>query len=264
MNPIETFFAAGGGRQGLIDTAIKSVTGDTDIIILENKKILQTTIGEWINKQLDDENNKPKIQYHDASQMNMEMLDLEENQVYIPTCDEDGNTSWGNVVSITRHDPGNELYEVETESGRKVIVTASKSLIVWNSTTKKLKEKLMTEITTEDYVPITMNLCRPPVIKSYARMSKYLPKNEYVYGTEFNKAVKMMNNVMNSELTDGAVRHLESKGITTFERTKVPAGWWESVNGKEFTLPYTKKSSLQRATVRSKVGTILINKIIAA
>ena len=42
MNPIETFFAAGGGRQGLIDTAIKSVTGDTDIIILENKKILQT------------------------------------------------------------------------------------------------------------------------------------------------------------------------------------------------------------------------------
>jgi hypothetical protein len=47
---------------------------------------------------------------------------------------------------------------------------------------------------------------------------------------------------------------LESKNEE--KRTKVPSGWWEKSNGSLFTLPYTKKACLQRATVRSNVDQI--------
>ena len=38
------------GREGLIDTAIKSVTGDTSIIIMEDNNIKYINIGDWIDK----------------------------------------------------------------------------------------------------------------------------------------------------------------------------------------------------------------------
>ena len=176
MNPIETFFAAAGGREGLIDTAIKSVTADTTIIIIENGEAKYITIGEYIDTYLDDENNKDKVKHFDEA--NMEYLDLKENNTFISTCDEDGKVTWGEVVAITRHDPGTELYEVKTQSGREVIVTAAKSLIVWDDVKQKIVPKLMTEVKVNDYVPITMNLCKPPITIDYVDMNKYCPKTE--------------------------------------------------------------------------------------
>ena len=41
-----------GGRVGVIDTAIKSVSYDTTIVILENGEIKYVQIGEWIDKHL--------------------------------------------------------------------------------------------------------------------------------------------------------------------------------------------------------------------
>jgi hypothetical protein len=60
-------------------------------------------------------------------------------------------------------------------------------------------------------------------------MQKYFPKNEYIYGSEFHKASKLMK---------------EAQG----DKFHIPRGWWEKNNGITFTLPYEKKSSLQRAT----------------
>ena len=39
LSPQEVFFHAMGGREGLIDTAVKSVTGDTEIMIIENEEV---------------------------------------------------------------------------------------------------------------------------------------------------------------------------------------------------------------------------------
>lgn len=235
MNPMETFFAAAGGREGLIDTAVKSVTGDTSIIVLQHGNILQTTIGEWIDGQLDNPNVTDKIQHF--KEMNMEYLEIEEQKTYIPTCDAKGKTSWGEVVAITRHDPGNELFEIKTQSGREVIVTASKSLVIWNEEKEEFLPTLMKDVKVGDYVPVTMELCEPPVVKTYVDMSTYLPKTEYVYGTDFNMAVEAMNNEM-----DG--------------KSRVSKGWWEDNNGKTFTVPYPSKAILQRVMVRSNVADI--------
>ena len=234
LTPQELFFHAMGGRIGLIDTAVKSVTWETPIIIIENGNAKYIEIGKWIDHQLDTTDPK-NIQHFTERQM--ELLNIKNGDVYIPTTDENGVVTWGEVTAITRHDPGTELYEIKTSGGRSVIVTESKSLLIWNNETKKLKETLTPEIKVGDCVPVTMDLCQPPIITKFIDVSNYLPKNEYVYGTDFNKALELMNESMK-------------------DRSKISSGWWEENNGNVFTLPYNKKSSLQRASVRSNLENI--------
>ena len=225
LTPQEFFFHSMGGREGLIDTAVKSVTGDTPIIILENGVSKYVKIGDWIDAQLD----KSKEQVaHYPEDRNLEMLDIIKNNVYIPTTDEDGNVTWGDVTAITRHDPGTRLYEIKTQGGRKVTVTEAKSMLIWNADTKKIHEMLTTDVKVGDLVPVSATLATPPVIHHYVDMCKYFPKSEYIHGTEFHKAVDEMNEAM--------------KG-----RIQIPRGWWNRNNGKAFTLPYTKKWCLTRA-----------------
>ena len=231
----ELFFHAMGGRIGLIDTAVKSVTWETPIVIIEQNRPKYTQIGKWIDAQLDDTANKENIQHFTERQM--ELLNINDGDVFIPTTDENGIVTWGAVTAITRHDPGTELYEIKTCGGRRVIVTESKSLLIWNKETKKLVETLTPEIKVGDCVPVTEILCAPPITINFVDLTEYLPKSEYVYGTDFNIAMKAM---IESMLT----------------RNKIPAGWWSENNGSKFTLPYTKKASLQRVYVRSNTVNI--------
>lgn len=164
LTPQEAFFHAMGGREGLIDTAVKSVTRDTPIIIIENEKSKYVHIGDWIDRKL--ENNKNDVRY-EPNNNHLELLDLElDNKVYIPTTDYNGNVSWGEITCVTRHDPGNMLYKITTVGGKSVIVTASKSLLIWNNETKQFKEQLTTDIKVGDYVPCTGKLPQPPITNS--------------------------------------------------------------------------------------------------
>lgn len=153
LNPTEFFFHAMGGREGLIDTAVKSVTGDTPVIYMENGETKYANIGDWIDSLLARYPNE--VNHFEERQM--EHLYLKDN-VVIPTTDENGRVTWEQVTAVTRHDPGVELYEIKTEGGRRVIVTESKSLLIWNEDTKKLVETSTPDIKVGDSVPVTMNL----------------------------------------------------------------------------------------------------------
>ncbi len=149
----EFFFHTMGGREGLIDTAIKSVTGDTPVIIMEDNNVKRLNIGDWIDNYLD--MNVEKVEHY--QERDMELLKLSK-EVYIPTADADGNVTWGKITAITRHDPGVMLYEIKTKGGRKVIVTESKSLLVWNKTIRKFVHMSTPDVKVGDCVPVTMNL----------------------------------------------------------------------------------------------------------
>jgi DNA-directed RNA polymerase beta' subunit len=228
----ELFFHAMGGRIGLIDTACKSVTWETPVIIMENDIPKYIEIGRWIDTLL--ETTPEKVKHFTERQM--ELLDID-NNVYIPTTDENGVVTWGEITAITRHDPGDALYEIKTHGGRSVIVTESKSLLIWNPKTKTLDETSTPDIKIGDCVPVTGELCKPPTVLNHINVMDYLPKTEFVYGTDFNIATKMMKTAMEN-------------------RNKIPADWWNQNNNKNFTLPYSKKSSLQRASVRSNTENI--------
>jgi DNA-directed RNA polymerase beta' subunit len=227
----ELFFHAMGGRIGLIDTACKSVTWETPVVIMENDKPIYIEIGRWIDNLL--EKTPEKIKHYTDRQM--ELLDTD--SIYIPTTDENGNVSWGEITAVTRHDPGDALYEIKTHGGRSVIVTESKSLLIWNPKTKTLDETSTPDIKIGDCVPVTGELCKPPTVLKHIDVVDYLPKTEFVYGTDFNMALSMMKTEMQN-------------------KKKIPANWWDSNNSKHFTLPYSKKASLQRTSVRSNTENI--------
>ena len=233
LKPEELFFHAMGGRVGLIDTAVKSVTWETPIVIIENDEPKYVKIGEFVDTKM---KNNDFVEKHD--ERNLELLNT--NNIFIPTTNEDGIVSWEEVTALTRHDPGEKLYQIKTLGGRDVIVTENKSLLIWQEKDKKLKEMYSPDIKIGDCVPVTQDLCDPPIIKEYIELEKYLIKEKYIYGSDFNKAIDLMNNEMIS-------------------KKKIPDNWWENNNKINFTLPYTKKSSLQRTNVRSNTNNIKNN-----
>ena len=232
LSPSEMFFHAMGGREGLIDTAVKSVTAETPIVIIEGGESKYVKIGEWIDEHLAA---RPTEVQHFPEDRNMEFLPLEK-QVYIPTTDDDGNMSWGELTAVTRHDPGEAVYKVKTLGGREVTVADSESLLIW--TKGKFLKMKTSKVEVGFFVPVTMNLPAPPVEVTYVDMQKYFPKAEYVYGTEYNRACRLMK---------------EAQG----DKFHIPRGWWEANNGKTFVTPFPSKARLQRATVRSNVDNIL-------
>jgi DNA-directed RNA polymerase beta' subunit len=235
LSPQEVFFHAMGGREGLIDTAVKSVTGDTPIIVIENGVSKYVKIGDWIDAKIDDPNNADMVEQFGPEDMNMEMLGVPDG-IYIPAGDETGNVNWGQITNVSRHDPGQNLFKVKTQSGRSVIVTASKSLLIWRD--GKFVKEFTPNVQKGDFMPLIMNLPTPPVVNECVDMAKYFPKTEYVHGTEFHKATRMMK---------------EAQG----DKFHIPKGWWEQNNGITFVTPYTSKARLQRVNSgRSNVENI--------
>ena len=156
LSPEELFFHAMGGRIGLIDTAVKSVTWETPIIVVENEVPKYVKIGEWIDAHLATEGALNRIQY--MTEQNMEYLELT-HPIKIVTMDYDGNVSWETITAVTRHDPGEKLFKIKTKAGRYVTVTANKSLLVWNDELQQFREKYTEEIKVGDFVPVAKNVC---------------------------------------------------------------------------------------------------------
>lgn len=161
LTPTEFFFHACGGREGVIDTACKSVVYETELLIMEDGKMKHIKIGEWIDEHM--KNSKDIEEEEDEKR---ELLELE-NEVYIPTTDLKGNISWGKITAITRHDPTENMYEIKTLSGRDVTVTDSHSLLIWNETKQEFERVKPQFITVGSFVPTTSKLVEPPIINDF-------------------------------------------------------------------------------------------------
>jgi DNA-directed RNA polymerase beta' subunit len=153
LDPIDFFFHQMGGREGVIDTAIKSVSWDTEVVIMENGNPRYVKIGEWI----DDEMSSRWQDIDRKPQLEQELLNLEK-KTYISTTDDNGCVSWGEVTAITRHDPGQGMFRITTASGREVKVVESKSLIIWDSEMERLKEVNTSDVKKGDLLPVTVEL----------------------------------------------------------------------------------------------------------
>jgi len=197
----EVFFHAMAGRIGLIDTAVKSVTWETSIILIENGKPLYTEIGRWIDTHLSD---KPESIQH-FQERRMELLEIPDGTVFIPTTDEFGVVTWGAVTAMTRHDPGTELYEIQTKGGRKVTVTESKSLLIWDSDKQGFYEKATPDIRVGDFVPVTAELCEPPIIMDKIPGTEIVLDEDmgYFLGSCFGKLAFPDYKIQNEEFLQG-------------------------------------------------------------
>lgn len=155
LRPQEFFFHTMSGRQGLIDTAIKSVSYDTEIFIVENEIPKYIKIGEWIDDLININKNNVK-----CNSEKTELLQLD-TKTYISTMDYNGNVSWGNITHVTRHLPTDIMYKIKTKTGRHVTVTDSKSLLIWNEEKQIFEHRLTSDVKVNDIVPITKFLPKP-------------------------------------------------------------------------------------------------------
>jgi hypothetical protein len=178
LNPTEFFFHACGGREGVIDTACKSVVYETELLILEDGKTKHIKIGEWIDNLMDNDENIMK-----ENDENRESLELK-NDVYIPTTDLKGNVSWGKITSITRHDPTETMYEIKTLSGRNVTVTDSHSLLIWNEIKQEFERVKPENVSVGSFVPTTSKLIEPPV-----KISIHTFEDGLIYGEKIKDEI---------------------------------------------------------------------------
>lgn len=170
----ELFFHAMGGRIGLIDTAVKSVTGDTAIVVLENGRPIYTQIGAWIDAHIAAADPHAVQRYdNNPEKKNMELLNFtdEDTKVYIPTADAEGAMSWGQLTAITRHDPSDKLYKVTTRGGRTITVAESESLLIWNKIECEFEKRDSRDVIVGDCMPVTATLPEPPIVVNSVKMN---------------------------------------------------------------------------------------------
>lgn len=241
LDPDEFFFHAMGGREGLIDTAVKSVSADTKMIIVENGIPKNVEIGPWIDDHL--EALKEHIKYHGPEDANMELVDISQhlNDAFVPTTDEKGNMTWERITNVTRHDPSETMYKITTRGGRTVTAVASKTMLVWDEEENVFAPKDTREVSIGDKVPVCVQLDRFHEQIMALDMTDYLPKYEYVHGHDFNTAKYMIN--------------------CALEEGTLTEHWWEEHNGVNFRLPYKSSDMFLRCLNRSDTGHILSSHI---
>jgi len=192
LTPTEFFFHACGGREGVIDTACKSVVYETELLIMEDGKMKHIKIGEWVDELM---KNSKNIEEEDDE--NRELLELN-NEVYIPTTDLKGNISWGQITHVTRHDPTENMYEIKTLSGRDVTVTDSHSLLIWNDIKQEFERVKPQYISVGSFVPTTSKLVEPPV-----SVSTHTFQDGLIYGEKINYEIETEYLSYNKEFIRG-------------------------------------------------------------
>ena len=166
LTPTEFFFHSMGGRIGLIDTAVRSVTWDTPVFLLHNGERVHVRLGEWIDARFETAERQGVTvrRYPDALDMEVLELDAAKDDVSVPTIDASGIASWGKLTAVTRHDPGARLFEVRTESGREVKVADSESLLVWREETRTFEKTQSRDVVVGDYLPVVVELLSEPFL----------------------------------------------------------------------------------------------------
>ena len=206
LSPQEFFFHAISGRNGLIDTAVKSCRKDTNLRLInrEQGEFIKTDIGPFIDNLL--EKHEDKIIHKGPEDANMELLNIKElgYDILIPTGDEKGKISYEELTHVTRHDPSEKMYKITTKSGRSVTAIDSESFIVWDEIRQEFIPIKSSLLDTEIHkLPKSLKInISEELMQNEIKLDKYLSKNEYLFASELFKAKKYYDNLTSGKLAD--------------------------------------------------------------
>ena len=197
---------------------LNSVSYDTRIMLKVDGQIKVCQIGEYIDQyiekaeRMEDHPNDTKLGYINADE-----------DVFVPSVDAFGITSWKRVEAVTRHpvvnaDGTNTVLRVTTEDGRQVIATKAKSFLSIDAK-NQLAATNGSDLKVGDYIPINQRAFEMPENDSFD-VSIILKKTDYSFGSEIMKALSYSH-----------------------ERN-----WWANHANVDFVVPYTRSDSLLEAT----------------
>ena len=140
---------------------LNSVSYDTRIMLRIDGQIKVFQIGEYIDQyietaeRMEDHPNDTKLGYINADE-----------DVFIPSVDAFGITSWKRVEAVTRHpvvnaDGTNTVLRVTTEDGRQVVATKAKSFLSIDAN-NQLAATNGSDLKVGDYIPINQRAFEMP------------------------------------------------------------------------------------------------------
>ena len=140
---------------------LNSVSYDTHIMLKVDGQIKVHQIGEYIDQyiekaeRMEDHPNDTKLGYINADE-----------DVFVPSVDAFGITSWKRVEAVTRHpvvnaDGTNTVLRVTTEDGRQVIATKAKSFLSIDAK-NQLAATNGSDLKVGDYIPINQRAFEMP------------------------------------------------------------------------------------------------------
>ena len=198
----------------IVHNTLNSVEWNTEILIRKNGYLERVTIGKYI----DDYVKNSKIDNIENHPNNTTLAYIKNDNIEIMSVDEDGNMGWKKVEAVTKHPPinkdgSNTLVKIRTRHGREVIATKAKSFLTLKD--NKIVPIKGEDITTDIYLPINIHKYDVKIVK-YIHVDKYLPKTQYIYGSEIIKALSVSNESF----------------------------WWKKYNNTLFTTPYKRSDTL--------------------
>jgi len=178
---------------------LNSVSYDTRVILRIDGQIKVCQIGEYIDQyiekaeRMEEHPNDTKLGYINAGE-----------DVFIPSVDAFGITSWKRVEAVTRHpvvnaDGTNTVLRVTTEDGRQVIATKAKSFLSIDSK-NELAATNGSDLKVGDYIPINQRAFEMPENDS---TSEYLVQHAARYSSLKN--VSEVNDVIPTFVHNGKV-----------------------------------------------------------
>jgi len=197
---------------------LNSVSYDTRIMLKIDGQIKVCQIGEYIDQYIE---KAERMEYH-PNDTKLGYINANED-VFIPSVDAFGITSWKRIEAVTRHpvvnaDGTNTVLRVTTEDGRQVIATKAKSFLSIDAK-NQLAATNGSDLKVGDYIPINQRAFEMPENVSFD-VSIILKKTEYSFGSEIMKALSYCH-----------------------ERN-----WWANHANVDFVVPYARSDSLLEAT----------------
>ena len=178
---------------------LNSVSYDTRIMLKVDGQIKVHQIGEYIDQyiekaeRMEDHPNDTKLGYINADE-----------DVFVPSVDAFGITSWKRVEAVTRHpvvnaDGTNTVLRVTTEDGRHVIATKAKSFLSIDAK-NQLAATNGSDLKVGDYIPINQRAFEMPENDS---TREYLVQHAERYSNLKN--ISEVNDVIPSFVNNGKV-----------------------------------------------------------
>jgi len=202
----------------IVHNTLNSIDYLDNICIHDGKKNFVGKIGEFIESEIK-EASKENIKYLENDTT---YVDVSHKEYKVVCVDEDGKTHWKLLEAVTKHLPGKDgkekLLKVTTKGGRIVRATKAKSFLARRN--NKIIGVTGDELKIGERLPITIQF--PEIERSNVlNLSYYLPKNEYLYGSELYKAKRTKEeNLLNNN-----------------------RNWWKNNVNKEFIVPYKRSDT---------------------
>ena len=178
---------------------LNSVSYDTRIMLKVDGQIKVCQIGEYIDQYIE----KAERMENHPNDTKLGYINADED-VFIPSVDAFGITSWKRVEAVTRHpvvnvDGTNTVLRVTTEDGRQVIATKAKSFLSIDAK-NQLAATNGSDLNVGDYIPINQRAFEMPENDS---TSAYLVQHAERYSNLKN--ISEVNDVIPTFVHNGKV-----------------------------------------------------------